>query len=302
MSFDVRVPASSANLGPGFDSLAVALAIYLRVRIEPDEDPGSCESQLDLLGGEDLIALGMQRIADEFGRSLPRCRISAESDIPVARGLGSSAAAIVAGLQAGAMLISGNLLDAQDLISIGGSIEGHADNISATVLGGVTAAIGLDGGFLAAQIVADLPWSPVLFVPDEAAFTRQARVILPAHIPLADASANIGRTALLIQALRDADEALIGHAMEDRLHQPYRARLFPHLEPVMWEARREGAVGACLSGAGPTVLALAPLERVGAVGRAMTNAAGKTRIVGNVRTPEVDRKGVTVRCDRGASP
>lgn len=295
------MPASSANLGPGFDSLAVALAIYLWVRIEPDSDPGPHGSELDLLGGEDLIALGMQRIADEFGRPLPGCRISAGSDIPVARGLGSSAAAIVAGLQAGAMLLGSEPLGVEALITIGGEIEGHADNVSAAVLGGLTAAIGIDDGFLAAQIVADFPWAPVLFVPDEAAFTHQARGILPPNVPLADASANIGRTALLVKALRDADATLIGHAMDDRLHQPYRARLFPHLEPVIRDARRDGAVGACLSGAGPTVLALVPQEAVPAVCRAMTQAARGAGIPGDVRTAEVDRRGVIVRCGDGAS-
>ncbi|CAN5590666.1 homoserine kinase [soil metagenome] len=288
------MPASSANLGPGFDSLAVALAIYLRVYIYLDDDAEPQRDQLDLLGGADLIALGMRRVAEEFGRPLPPRRIRAESQIPVARGLGSSAAAIVAGLQAGAVLLSDSVMGNDDLIAIGGAIEGHADNVSAAVLGGVTAAIGTARGYRAVCLATDLPWKPVLFVPESAAFTHHARGVLPPNVPLGDASANIGRAAMLVHAFQNADATLLGDAMEDRLHQPYRAELFPHLQPIIRESRNAGAAGACLSGAGPAVLALVPEGCVEAVRQAIANTARDLEIAGDVRTPEIDRKGATV--------
>lgn len=299
MSFEVRVPASSANLGPGFDSLAVALAIYLNVCIDLEDDAEPQRDHLDLLGGEDLIALGMRRVAEELGRPLPPRRIRTDSQIPVARGLGSSAAAIVAGLQAGAVLLDDNLMDDDDLIAIGGAIEGHADNVSAAVLGGVTAAIGTGRGYRAVRLATDLPWKPVLFVPESAAFTHHARGVLPPNVPLGDASANIGRAAMLVHAFQTADSALLGDAMEDRLHQPYRAELFPHLQPIIREARKAGAAGVCLSGAGPAVLALVPEDCVAVVRQAIANIARDLEIAGEVRTPEIDRNGVTV-CFEGA--
>ncbi len=295
MSFEIRVPASSANLGPGFDSLAVALSLYLRVVVDVDGGSVCSNASPDLLGGADLIAVGMQRAAEFCGRPLPACEISTDAQIPVARGLGSSAAALVAGLQIGALLVTGNELEASDLIQLGGAIEGHADNISAAVLGGVTAAIETDERYLAAQIASDLPWRPLLFVPEFAAFTRDARKVLPKTIPLADASANVGRTALLVKAIRDADADLIGWAMDDYLHQPYRAPLFPHLLPIIERARSAGAVGGCLSGAGPTVLLLVPEDRIGCVDRAVRAAAMALGVNGSVQTPVVDRTGVVVR-------
>lgn len=295
MSFEVRVPASSANLGPGFDSLAIALAIYLHVVVDPDAPPAQAKSVTDLFGGDDLIEIGIKHAARHLDATIPECNIQMDAQIPVARGLGSSAAAIVAGLQIGSMLATGNQLSSDDLIEIGGSVEGHADNIAAAVLGGVTAAIETQDGFLAAQIASELPWRTLLFIPESAAFTQVARGVLPRRVPLVDASANVGRTALLVKAIRDGDADLVGWAMDDRLHQPYRARLFPHLMPVIEKARAAGAVGGCLSGAGPTVLLLVPENMLEAVGGIVRSVATSLDVAGEVRTPNLDGAGVRVR-------
>src|SRR5690606_16346528 len=198
MSFEVLVPASSANLGPGFDSLALAIDLHTRVRVV---DAGSGRrndaSQPDLHGGENLVLTSMRRLAERAGRHLPPVEIETQSDIPVARGLGSSAAAIVAGLQAAAMLLDGEPLASDELITIGGQLEGHADNVSAAVLGGVTVAVTTGEGYIAAQLAARLAWRPVLFIPQLTAFTSDARGVLPAQVPLSDAAANVGRAALL---------------------------------------------------------------------------------------------------------
>ena len=295
MSFEIRVPASSANLGPGFDSLAVALALYLRVVVDPGGTRSARDAGTDLFGGEDLIAIGMRRAAEHLGVPLGDYGLETDAQIPVARGLGSSAAAIVAGLQAGALLAGGRELSVRELIDVGGAVEGHADNIAAAVLGGITAAIETDTGFVAAQIAAELPWRPLLFVPASAAFTHVARSVLPRRVTLRDASANVGRTALLVKALRDGDAELVRWAMDDRLHQPYRAQLFPHLLPIIERAGELGAVGGCLSGAGPTVLLLVPDEQLAAVSAAIEALASELDVPGDVRTPELDREGVVVQ-------
>ncbi len=294
MSFEVRAPASSANLGPGFDSLAIALAVHLTIRVDPALPPTRSRSATDLFGGDDLVEIGIKHAARHLGIPIEPCALQMDAQIPVARGLGSSAAALVAGLQIGSMLATGTALATDDLIDLGGSIEGHADNIAAAVLGGVTAAIATGDGFLAAQIAEELPWQPVLFVPESAAFTHVARGVLPKRVPLSDASANVGRTALLVKAMRDGDAELVSEAMDDRLHQPYRARLFPHLAPVIDTARRAGAVGGCLSGAGPTVLLLVADERVAGVAESIKATATELDVPGAVLAPALDRAGVQV--------
>lgn len=295
MSFEICVPASSANLGPGFDSLALALDLYLHVSVDTEREGIAASVPPDLLGGEDLIKVGVERAADILGQAVPDCSIDANSEIPVARGLGSSAAAIVAGLQVGAMLAGEQDVEPDFLIAAGGTMEGHADNVSAAVLGGLTAAIGTSEGFKALQLAAELPWSLVLFVPSAAAFTHKARGLLPEKVPLGDASANIGRTALLLQAIREADDELLGWALEDRLHQPYRAAIFPHLMPLIECAKAAGGAGGCLSGAGPSVLLFVPAERIAGVSSAVAKRANEMAVPGEIITPAVDTIGLAVR-------
>jgi len=296
MSFEVLVPASSANLGPGFDSLALAIDLHTRVRVRQEGDAGRVGAgQIDLYGGEDLVLSSMRYLAGRLGRELPPATIETETEIPVARGLGSSAAAIVAGLQAGALLLSGEPLTSDELISIGGELEGHADNISAAVLGGVTAAVATAEGYIAARLAAHLPWQPVLFIPRLTAFTRDARGILPASVPLTDAAANVGRAALLAHALQTGDDRLLGVAMADQLHQPYRAGMFPHLQPMIDAALGAGAAGACLSGAGPTVLALARAERAAGVRDALALVGEQLGVDGDAVIAAVATGGIQVR-------
>jgi homoserine kinase len=295
MSFEIRVPASSANLGPGFDSLALALDMPLRVRVHTGPEPaGQAAVGVELHGGEDLVLAGMRRAAQELGRELEPCVVEVESDIPVARGLGSSAAAIVAGLQAGALVTTGSVLSSEQLISLGGMLEGHADNVAAAVLGGVTVAISTGSGYRAARLIERIAWQAVLFVPSAAAFTREARGVLPVQVPLSDAAANVGRAALLVHALTTGNDELLAEAMSDRLHQPYRAALFPHLQAMIEAARLAGAAGVCLSGAGPAVLALAAAHHVDAVGAALQDAGCRLGVPGTVRMPGVATRGIVV--------
>ena len=294
MFFEIEVPASSANLGPGFDSLAIALGLYLRVTIDTDAGAGTSSNTPDLLG-DDLVQMGIHRIGELLDRPLPEYSIAVDSAVPIARGLGSSAAALVAGLKAGVALLDDRSFNDDDLVSIGGEIEGHADNVSAAILGGVTAAIRADGGYLGAQIASSIPWETVVYIPDEPALTREARRILPDDVPLADAAANVGNTALLVQAIHTGDNDLLGWAMRDRLHQPYRSSLFSHLEPMIDAGTDAGAGGACLSGAGPTVLFLVHPDRVEAVVERVSALAEAMRFQGTVERLPVDAVGATIR-------
>ncbi|HUG15902.1 MAG TPA: homoserine kinase, partial [Thermomicrobiales bacterium] len=279
-SFSVRAPASSANLGPGFDSLALALDLWLHASVTRTatgeiRDVGS----VDLLGGVNLVIEAMTMTARRLGVTLPGCDITVSSDIPVARGLGSSAAAIVAGIRAAGELAGVELPLAQ-IVDIGGEMEGHADNVSAAVLGGVTVAAHTAVGYVADVLVASLPWRAVVFIPHSHSLTKDARDVLPALVPLRDAAANIGRGVLLAHALRSHRSDLVREGMVDFLHQPYRAEIFQHLEPAIAAALHAGAIGACLSGAGPSVLALASAACAEGVGVAMTDASGLAGVDG----------------------
>lgn len=274
-SCSIRVPASSANLGPGFDSLGLALDLWMRVDVERlgDSSGGvrvvACD---DLLGGGNLVVEAMEVTAARLGLALPACQIAVASDIPVARGLGSSAAAIVAGIHAVGFVLDVPV-DSALVVDIGGEMEGHADNISASELGGATVSIRAERGWVAEVLASALPWEVVALVPDAPAFTVEARGILPAAVPIPDAVANIGRAAMLALALREGRGDLLREAMRDRLHQPHRAAIFPHLDPVIDAALASGALGASLSGAGPTILAFADADDADAVAAAMERAA-----------------------------
>lgn len=281
MSFRVSAPASSANLGPGFDSLAIALDLWLHVEVE--RCSGKTIHDLggqDLHGGENLVIEAMRFTAEQRGWTLPGCGVRVSSGIPVARGLGSSAAAIVAGIRAAAVLAGQADLDDREVVAIGGAMEGHADNVSASALGGVTVAVATEESYLAEVLASRLPWAPVLFIPDAVALTKEARGILPDLVPLSDAAANVGRSALLALALQTGRDELLREAMLDALHQPYRSAIFPHLQPAIAAAAAAGAFGASLSGAGPTVLALASPADARAVGEAMAAAAAYVGVAG----------------------
>lgn len=279
--FSVQVAGSSANLGPGFDCLAIALSSWLRVVVTPNETGAIRDTNSsDLLGGANLVIEAMLTTASRLGVVLPGCEVEIRSEIPVARGLGSSGAAIVGGILAAATLAGATISD-DDAIDIGGEMEGHADNVAASLLGGVTAAMRGGKGYVARKLASSSTWQAVVFVPDNPAFTAQARGILPPAVPLADAAFNVGRAAMLSLAFREQQPALLREAMQDRLHQPYRAAIFPHLDPTIAAALEAGADGACLSGAGPSVLALAQPEVAPAVAEAMAAASLAHRVQGS---------------------
>lgn len=252
----VRVPASSANLGPGFDCMAAALSLHLELEVE---ETGSFAVHTDLpvpTGRENLCVRAFERlhVADGF-------EFRIRSEIPLSGGLGSSAAAIVAGLTAADHLFE---LDA-DLLAVASELEGHPDNVAAALQGGFV--ICADGE--ATRFEAPTGLEAIAVVPREPVRTRAARAALDAQVPLQEAVFNVAHAALLTLGLARGDWDLVARGLRDSLHQQRRSHLFPRSYELALRARELGALGATISGAGPTVLVWCFYEQTGAVVQAL---------------------------------
>jgi homoserine kinase len=247
----VRVPASSANLGPGFDVLAAALAIHLELEVT-ETGEFSVDAGADGLPEDrsNLCVRAFERLHPADG-----LRFEIRSDIPAARGMGSSAAAIVAGLMAADHLYELGLTK-RDVYRHAVDVEGHPDNVAAALFGGIAVCPRAEGGELPAPVRLEPPEGvePVMVVPAEAVPTAEARRALPARVDLGDAVENVAAASQLVLGIERSDLALIGRGLADRLHQPHRAPLFPRSMELVAEAQELGAIGASISGAGPTVL------------------------------------------------
>ena len=294
MRVRVRVPASSANLGPGFDALGLALALHNEITLEESDrvsvsvaGEGSDRLRAD---GDNVVARGVRMAFEAAGRPFRGARIQCLNRIPLGRGLGSSAAAWVAGL-AGGNALAGTPFDRQGLLTLAARAEGHPDNVAAAILGGLTVSCSVDGQTVAVslRVPPDLRW--VVLIPAVQASTVHARAVLPDSVPRADAVFNVQRVSLLLAALDLARPDLLDLAMRDRLHQPYRLRLFPWMSEVEAAARAAGAIGCALSGAGSAILAAAH-EPTGRIERAMEEALRAAGVAGQARTLAVDTAGV----------
>ncbi|HVW12045.1 MAG TPA: homoserine kinase [Bryobacteraceae bacterium] len=253
----LRVPASSANLGPGFDSLGIALQLYLTCRFSADSRLSiRCEGRdVSLISSaeDNLIWQTALSVAQRARRTLPPAELEITNEIPLGKGLGSSAAAITAGV-----IIGSHLLDlgwkAERILDEAARIEGHPDNVAACVLGSVVASAVEPGG-LTRAIRLEMPpnFCVAVVVPNFALPTKEARAVLPDSYSRADATFNIQRAALLTAALATGDVSAFPAALDDRLHQPFRAALVPGLAEIL-RLRAPGLLGCTLSGAGPGVL------------------------------------------------
>jgi homoserine kinase len=256
----VRVPASSANLGPGFDAFAAALSLYMELEVE---ETGTFAVETDLQIATDRRNLAVRG----FERLHPPDRFTfrIHSQIPLSGGLGTSAAAYVAGLMAADHLFE---LDA-DVLKHATELEGHPDNVAAALYGGFV--VCADGRAARFDIPAGL--EAVLVVPHESVRTKEARAALPDVVPMADAIFNVGHASLLMLGLAKGDWDLVSRGLADRLHQPHRAHLYPRSAQVVDGARELGALGATMSGAGPTVLVWCHLEQTAGVVAALRREA-----------------------------
>ncbi len=297
MRFSVKAPASSANLGPGFDTLGLALDVWNEAIIDTDGEPGKVinggpEAAL-LENHENLTLVAMNALARRMDRTLPPFSLESTTAIPVSRGMGSSAAALVMGLAATNHLLDLGLgLD--ELLRIAWEFEGHGDNVGAVVYGGAVLAIPGTARVARLWSEGDLGLTAALFIPEETGSTHIARSKLPSTIPHADGTFNVQAAASLALGLERRDPELIAAGMRDRLHEPYRAQMFPHLEPMKAAAIAAGAAGACLSGAGSTVLALVAPEKASNVRDALAEIGGGLDIPGRAEIVAPTTRGVKI--------
>jgi homoserine kinase len=256
--FDIVVPASTANLGAGFDTLSVALDLYMRVRVvetRPDE-PDTIRTVFadKSFTGENRIETAFRYARLQFGVPTPGVRIEVDSDIPRRAGLGSSAAATVAGLKVYEALTGPR--PPEDWLPVASEIEGHPDNAAASLYGGITASCQLDDGRVTTHA---WRWPEavqfVIGTPDVPLDTAYARSVLPASVRMRDAVFNLQRAVMFIRALETGRYDHLREALRDRWHQPFRQPLVPGLAEAL-ELRHPGLLGVCLSGAGPSILAL----------------------------------------------
>lgn len=259
---EVRVPATSANIGPGFDCLGLALGLYNYFYIE------EIESGLEILGCEDifrnrdnLVYKSMLRCFEKTGYSCKGLRIKIQSEIPVSRGLGSSASCILAGVLAANELGNGNL-SKEEILELAAEIEGHPDNIAPALFGGITVAI-KDGERVYHE---RLPLASGLkfcaLIPDFTLSTRDSRAVLPDNIPFKDGVFNVGRVSLLIAALGNGNFQVLNSACRDKLHEIYRSPLINNFNEITERARLLGSLCIFLSGAGPTIMAIIKKDNI----------------------------------------
>ena len=254
----VKVPATTANLGPGFDALGMALDLWNTVTVTTGSSGVTVEGE-----GEDelprdesnIVVAGIQSALRSLDVRVPELAIHCENRIPLARGLGSSSAATVAGLLAG-LAMAGRATEQRLLFDMAADIEGHPDNAAPAVYGGCCISVKGRDGWVVDQTPLPDDLRAVAFIPDVSTNTSEARAVLPSKVSREDAVFNLGRTALFVNALANGRLELLRHATEDRLHQPQRGKFFPAMKNIIRAALDGGAHGAFLSGAGPTVMAL----------------------------------------------
>lgn len=297
----VRVPASSANLGPGFDTLGLALNLYLDITIE--ESPGrpsvrvfgEGRDHLQENPDQNLMLKALRLFYERHHKPFPDLSIKIDSQIPVARGLGSSAAAVVAGLCA-ANALSRQKAGPRQLLQMALELEGHADNIVPALMGGLNCVMIYQGRVYHQPVVLPDDLRIVLAVPDFTLATEKARGVLPETVPLKDTVSNLQRACFLLAGLFNRNTEHMEKAMDDMIYQPLRKQLIPGFDRVMQGARHAGALGAALSGAGPSVLAFCRQEGE-LVGRAMQDGFSSAGVKSRIFHLRLDGVGVQVHIE-----
>jgi homoserine kinase len=280
-----RAPASAANLGPGFDTLAVALDLYVEVEVEPS-DRLNVRSEGEGAGMSDDPSHLAARVAIEVAGT-ERLSITVRSQIPMARGLGSSAALAVAAAAAAG---------ADDPLGVAARMDGHPDNAAASMVGGLVAAARVKGGVQAVRLPLDVNLAFVVIVPDVSLSTARARQALPTEVTRESAAFNLSRMALLIAGLADS-RVLISEATEDRLHQDYRSPLFPAAPQLLAGMADGGALAVCWSGAGPSLLGFCRQPEALTVQAAAEGALAAAGIPGQVLVLHPDMHGLVMERD-----
>lgn len=292
------MPASTANLGPGFDCIGLALKLYLtvRARVVPGASEGCglrirAEGAEELPSNEDnLIFRAMRFTAEREGLSLPSLELDVDNELPLARGLGSSAAAIVAGITL-ASLVCDRELSAETVLRYATEMEGHPDNVAAAYLGGlVVSCVRPDGNVLAVKRSWPSELKVVVISPEAFLKTAETRSVLPVNVRREEAIFNLQRVALFVAALEAGAYDFLWDAMQDRLHQAHRQSLVPGLAEALATPPQPGLVGIALSGSGPSVVALAR-DRLSEIGEGIAENFRRRDVPAKVRVLEVDHEG-----------
>ena len=293
-------PGSTSNLGPGFDCLGLALSLPLTATARRIPEGFSIArrgegNDLVLDPHRDLVLRAFRHLIRLAAQPVPTVALTIDSAIPVARGLGSSAASIVAGLTLANEWLGGRFRS-ETLLSEAIRLEGHPDNVSPSLLGGfVLCAPRRDGGITPVPLPAPRGIALTLVVPALLVSTEKARALLPRTVPLASAARNTARALALQSALSSGRSDLVADALEDVYHVPYRARLIPGFDRVVEAGRRAGALGVTISGSGPTLLALHAPGRGARIGAAMVRAFARERIPARAIPGRIDRRGARSR-------
>ena len=258
MKFSIKVPATSANLGPGFDALGLALSLWNETLVTTADDfalkiKGEGEGRLPQ-GKNNLIVRSAQKLATRSGKTLPPFHAECMNQVPLSSGLGSSATTIVTGLLIGNALL-GNPFSHEEILNLASEMDGHPDNVAPALMGGLVVSTVNNGKVIARQIPIGMDICITIALPDFYLPTKQARAALPRKTSLKNAVHNISRAVLITEAFRTGDLSLLADAMTDKLHQPYRLKLIPGAQSAMDAAKEAGAFAVALSGAGPSLIA-----------------------------------------------
>jgi homoserine kinase len=297
----VTVPATTANLGPGFDCIGAALTLYNELKFIREEVNPSQKLVITVTGSEsakvatdesNLVYQAFVKFFQHIQQTPPAIKIDIKLGVPLARGLGSSATAIVGGL-IGANTLAGEVLTPAQIMELAIEMEGHPDNVVPALLGGCRLAATSDKGWE----ICDIPWCkdviPVVAIPDFELSTSEARQVLPSQVSRGDAIFNTAHLGLLLRGLETGNQNWLRAALQDKLHQPYRKDLINNYEAINAAALSAGAYGMVISGAGPTLLALTNTANSQAVATAMISEWENKGIKAQVQTLQIDNKGAT---------
>ncbi len=310
MKISVKVPATTANLGPGFDCLGMALPIYNTITIEETVLPGTGieinviadtqeADELSLehipLDENSIVYKAVELLYNSIGQTPSELKITIHSQIPITRGLGSSASVIVGGLLAANELL-GHPADEAALLSIATEVEGHPDNVTPAIIGGLVLASQEDDGSVLYRKL-DWPdeWQITVCIPDYELATDIARSVLPKEVPMHDAIFNAQRLAMFVQAVNTKDTELMKAALHDKLHQPYRMKLVPGLEKIMENLKHEeNVLGCVLSGAGPSILIISHKNGVDKIHSIVKETWADLNVKAEVKTLPIEKNGAQI--------
>ena len=310
MKVTVKVPATSANLGPGFDCLGLALPIYNTITIEETVLPGT-GVEINLMSENDnidemifdniqkdensIVYRTVEMLYNSIGQEPSELKINIQSQIPITRGLGSSASVVVGGLLAANKLL-GSPADTTALLSIATEVEGHPDNVAPAILGGfVLSSQEDDGSILTEKLNWPEEWDLTVCIPDFELSTNIARSVLPESVPLQDAVYNAKHLAMFIQAINTKDIKLMKNALHDKLHQPYREKLIPGMKEIMEVFNHEdNVIGTVLSGAGPSILVISHKYDLDKIKSTVRDIWESMSIKSDIRTLKVENKGAEI--------